>query len=111
LDEPTNHLDPAARGALLTSAMRLGITVVTALHDLTLIEALANHVAVLRQGRLAAFGHPADILNPDTVQEIFGVQMFRLAHPHEPRILPSLDIVIGGQDCIAAQDKPGRLPT
>ena len=33
LDEPTNHLDPAAKGALLTAAMQLGITVVTALHD------------------------------------------------------------------------------
>ncbi len=98
LDEPTNHLDPAAKGALLTAAMRLGITVVSALHDLTLIEAFATHVAVLRQGRLAAFGHPADILTPDTVLEIFGVRLFRLAHPHEPRILPSLDVLIGDHD-------------
>ncbi|MEM7504893.1 MAG: ABC transporter ATP-binding protein, partial [Pseudomonadota bacterium] len=44
LDEPTNHLDPAARGALLTAALRLDITVVTALHDLTLIESFASHV-------------------------------------------------------------------
>ncbi|MEM9140068.1 MAG: ABC transporter ATP-binding protein [Pseudomonadota bacterium] len=96
LDEPTNHLDPAARGVLLTAALELGITVVTALHDLTLIEAFATHVAVLRSGRLAAYGHPADILRPGTVKEIFGVSLFRLDHPHENRILPSLDIPIGG---------------
>jgi len=95
LDEPTNHLDPAAKGALLTAAIRLGITVVTALHDLTLIESFAHHVAVLRKGRLAAFGHPADILRPDTVQETFGVSLYRLNHPHEERSLSSLDIVIG----------------
>ena len=95
LDEPTNHLDPAAKGALLSAAMRLGITVVTALHELTLIEAFATHVAVLRQGRLAAYGHPAEIFTPDTVHETFGVRLYRLEHPSERRILPSLDIVIG----------------
>ena len=95
LDEPTNHLDPAAKGALLSAAMRLGITVVTALHDLTLIDSFAHHVAVLQKGKLAAFGHPADILQPDTVQETFGVSLYRLNHPHEERLLSSLDIVIG----------------
>ncbi len=96
LDEPTNHLDPAARGVLLTAVLELGITVVTALHDLTLIESFATHVAVLRQGWLAAFGHPADILQPGTVKEIFGVNLYRLDHPQENRILPSLDVPIGG---------------
>ncbi len=96
LDEPTNHLDPAARGVLLTAVLELGITVVTALHDLTLIESFATHVAVLRQGGLAAYGHPADILQPGTVQQIFGVSLYRLDHPQEKRILPSLDIPIGG---------------
>ena len=95
LDEPTNHLDPAAKGALLTAAMQLGITVVTALHDLTLIDSFASYVAVLRQGELAAFGHPMDILNADTVYETFGVQLFRFQHPQEPRTLPSLDVEIG----------------
>lgn len=95
LDEPTNHLDPAARGALLSTTLRLGITVVTALHDLTLIEAFASHVAVLSKGRLAAYGHPADVLQPETVNDVFGVNLYRLDHPRENRILPSLDIVIG----------------
>jgi len=95
LDEPTNHLDPAAKGALLSATMGLGITVVAALHELTLIETFASHVAVLRKGRLAAYGHPAEIFTPDTVREIFGVGLYRLAHPLEQRILPSLDIAIG----------------
>jgi len=96
LDEPTNHLDPAARGALLSAAQRLGVTVVAALHDLTLIEAFASHVAVLRGGHLAAYGHPAEVLRPEVVQAIFGVNLYRLEHPHEDRVLPSLDIPIGG---------------
>ncbi|MEL7153712.1 MAG: ABC transporter ATP-binding protein [Pseudomonadota bacterium] len=95
LDEPTNHLDPAARGALLTAALDLGITVVTAMHDLTLIEAFATHVAVLQKGCLAAYGHPADILQPEPVREIFGVSLYRLQHPKEDRVLPSLDVPVG----------------
>lgn len=95
LDEPTNHLDPAARGTLLSAALELGITVVTAMHDLTLIEAFASHVAVLHSGELAAFGHPADVLNPETVNQWFGVNLYRLPHPREDRVLPSLDIIIG----------------
>lgn len=95
LDEPTNHLDPAAKGMILTAARKLGITVVSALHDLTLIEPFAHHVAVLREGRLAAFGHPADILQSDTVHATFGVSLYRLDHPREKRILSALDIVIG----------------
>ena len=94
LDEPTNHLDPAARGALLSATKQLGITVVTAIHDLTLIEAFASHVAVLNEGKLTSFGHPEDILNADTVKETFGVELYRLQHPHESRILPSLDVMI-----------------
>jgi len=98
LDEPTNHLDPAAKGALLTAAMQLGITVVTALHDLTLIDDFATHVAVLKDGSLAGFGHPSDIINPQIIQEIFGVQMFRLQHPNKQRMLSSLDVMMGGQN-------------
>ena len=49
LDEPTNHHDQAAKGALLNAAMQLGIKVVTALQDLTLIDDFATHVADLNK--------------------------------------------------------------
>ena len=97
LDEPTNHHDQAAKGALLNAAMQLGIKVVTALHDLTLIDDFATHVAVLKDGSLAGFGHPSDIINPQIIQEIFGVQMFRLQHLNEQHMLSSLDVMMSGQ--------------
>ena len=49
LDEPTNHHDQAAKGLLLNAAMQLGIKVVTALHDLTLIDDFATHVVDLKK--------------------------------------------------------------
>ena len=98
LDELTNQHDPAAIGALLNAAMQLGIKVVTALHDLTLIDDFATHVAVLKDGSLVGFGHPSDIINPQIIQEIFGVQMFRLQHPNKQRMLLSLDVMMDGQN-------------
>jgi iron complex transport system ATP-binding protein len=92
LDEPTNHLDPNARGALLGLVASLGITVVAALHDLTLIDAFASHVALVRNGRLEAYGHPEDVLSLSNIRRVFDVGFHRLPHPSEDRHLTALDI-------------------
>ena len=42
-------------------------------------------------------GHPSDIINPQIIQEIFGVQMFRLQHLNEQHMLSSLDVMMSGQ--------------
>ena len=94
LDEPTNHLDPCARGNLLNLISNLGITIIAALHDLTLIESFATHVAIIEDGKLIAYGHPDEILSPSMVRDIFEVDMHRLAHPTENRFIPTLDIRI-----------------
>uniref|UniRef100_UPI003BAA94B0 ABC transporter ATP-binding protein n=1 Tax=Stappia sp. TaxID=1870903 RepID=UPI003BAA94B0 len=94
LDEPTNHLDPRARGDLLSLVARLGITVIAVLHDLTLIEDFASHVALIDDGRLAAYGHPQEVLSGARVRETFEVDMHRLPHPFEDRLLCALDIPI-----------------
>ena len=67
LDEPTNHLDVRAQ---LTSSScsaprrAAGVTVLAALHDLSLAAAYADHVIVLDGGRVVAAGTPADVLTP-----------------------------------------------
>ncbi|MHC5653999.1 ABC transporter ATP-binding protein [Stappia sp.] len=94
LDEPTNHLDPRARGDLLSLVTRLGITVIAVLHDLTLIEDFASHVALIDEGRLTAYGHPRDVLSSARVRATFEVDMHRLPHPSEDRMLCALDIPI-----------------
>ncbi|MEM6985678.1 MAG: ABC transporter ATP-binding protein [Pseudomonadota bacterium] len=94
LDEPTNHLDPSARGELLGLVAAMGISVVVALHDLTLIDALASDVAVIAGGRLVAFGPPAEALSTDRVRHVFRVDLLRLAHPTDERHIPALDIAL-----------------
>lgn len=92
LDEPTNHLDPQARGEQLSLVASMGIAIVAALHDLTLIDAFADKVAVLADGRLHAYGPPGETLSTSRVREIFGVDLHRLRHPEHDYHLPTLDI-------------------
>jgi cobalt/nickel transport system ATP-binding protein len=68
LDEPTAGLDPQSRGQLLDllAGWQCGLkTVVTATHDLDAVTEIADHCLVMHQGKLAAAGTPAAILNDD----------------------------------------------
>ncbi|MEM9605015.1 MAG: ABC transporter ATP-binding protein [Pseudomonadota bacterium] len=108
LDEPTNHLDPSARGALLGLVAAMGVTVVVALHDLTLIDNLADGVAVLADGKLVALGEPMRALSSDQVQRVFRVDLHRFAHPTAERRIPALDIVLTTPP--TAHTAPSRNP-
>jgi iron complex transport system ATP-binding protein len=77
LDEPTNHLDVAAQLELLTllreHASR-GMTIVTALHDLSLAADQADAVVVVADGRVVASGPTRAALTPELIREIYGVR-------------------------------------
>jgi len=92
LDEPTNHLDPQGRGEQLALVASMGIPVLAALHDLTLIDAFADKVAILSDGQLRAFGPPDQTLSTANVRAVFGVDLHRLKHPARDYDLPTLDI-------------------
>ncbi|CAN5225986.1 ABC transporter ATP-binding protein [soil metagenome] len=85
LDEPTNHLDISAQLHLLTFVRDLSITTVAALHDLNLAAAFCEHVLVLSDGRLAAAGHPRDVLTPGLLRDVYGVDADVLVHPRTGR--------------------------
>jgi ABC-2 type transport system ATP-binding protein len=61
-DEPTAGLDPVAAAALrddlATLAAHEGVTVFLTTHNLVEAERLCQQVAVIRQGKLLALGHP-----------------------------------------------------
>jgi ABC-2 type transport system ATP-binding protein len=65
LDEPTAGLDPIAASALredlATLAAQTGVTVFLTTHNLAEAEKLCAQVAVIRQGRLIAIGHPDEL--------------------------------------------------
>ena len=65
LDEPTAGLDPVASAALRDDLARLaaseGATVFLTTHNLGEAERLCAQVAVIRQGKLMAVGHPDEL--------------------------------------------------
>ncbi len=81
LDEPTASLDLAHQHATLHLAKELaqqGVGVVAVVHDLNLAALYADRVAVLSHGQLAALGSPEDVLLPEMIQEVFGLEVRRI---------------------------------
>jgi ABC-2 type transport system ATP-binding protein len=73
LDEPTTGFDPAARRAawdVIRSLRSLGKTILLTTHYLDEAEQLSDRVAVLREGRIAAIGRPADLAGSAPATEI-----------------------------------------
>jgi iron complex transport system ATP-binding protein len=94
LDEPTNHLDVSAQLSLLHQVRGLGLTSVLALHDLNLAAAYCDRIVLLQAGRLVAFGTPAEVLRPEIIRSVYGVDCDIVPHPRTGRPV----IVFSGPD-------------
>ena len=79
LDEPTSALDIGHQQQALELVDRLrhehGLTVVSAMHDLTLAGLYADRLALLHQGHVVASGDAAHVLRPETLSEFYGVSV------------------------------------
>jgi iron complex transport system ATP-binding protein len=75
-DEPLAALDVRHALEVLVLAeelKRAGRTLLISLHDLRLAHCL-DRVAVLHEGRLCAYGPPAEVLTPELLRKVFGVK-------------------------------------
>ena len=77
LDEPTVHLDlrhqVEAMELLVDLNERDGTTIIAVLHDLTLAAHFFPRLVLLDGGRVVADGPADDVLRPDRVRAVFGV--------------------------------------
>jgi iron complex transport system ATP-binding protein len=94
-DEPTAHLDIAHQLMLMDHVRELtqtGIAAFVNMHDLNLAAAYADHLVVLKSGRLVAQGKPGDILTNELLAEVFCVdgRIGEVPPPGVPFLLPHL---------------------
>lgn len=64
-DEPTSALDPLTTKSVLELLkdinQKLGVTIIIITHELSVVQAICSHVAVISEGRLAESGAVADV--------------------------------------------------
>jgi ABC-2 type transport system ATP-binding protein len=78
LDEPTASLDPEigdwVRGFLEDYRARTGATIMLASHNMAEVERLADHVLMMREGRIVERGTPAELVarhGLNNLEEVF----------------------------------------
>ena len=85
LDEPTASLDLGHQldvQQLLAGLNRdRGVTMVLSTHDLNLAAGLCRRLILLRGGRVIAQGPTEDVLTPETVRALYGVDADVRRHP------------------------------
>jgi iron complex transport system ATP-binding protein len=78
LDEPTTFLDMAHQLEVLELLERLnreeGRTILMVLHDLNNASRYSDHIVALSEGRVFDAGAPQDVVTPDLLREVFGVE-------------------------------------
>lgn len=78
LDEPTANLDVHHQVQVLDLVRELvserGLSVVMAIHDLGLAARYCDQLVLMHRGRSVRVGPPDEVLTPENLREVFGVQ-------------------------------------
>jgi len=92
LDEPTTYLDLRYQLELLELLKNLnhdrGIAIITVLHDVNLAARFSDRLALLKQGNLCHLGAPTDVLTPENLAAIFGMNAAIVQTPVGIQICP-----------------------
>ena len=94
MDEPTSHLDLRYQIEFLELSVALAKeqnkTVLIALHDLNLAARFGDEVLAMKDGTIAALGKTEDVLEPATIEHIYGlaVDVFKSPDSRRTVIIP-----------------------
>lgn len=85
LDEPTASLDLRHQLEVLETVCRLasegGMAAAAAIHDIALAARFCDQLLVMEGGRAVVKGAPAEVLTPDVLERVFGVDAVVEVHP------------------------------
>lgn len=86
LDEPTNHLDIYYQFQIFDLVKKLNVTVLSAIHDLNIAAMYCNKLYVLKDGRIYKTGTPEEILTPQLIYEVYGINADVRVHPKTEKL-------------------------
>lgn len=76
LDEPTSHLDLRHQGEIVGLLRRLnhrdGTTILLVSHDLNLAAEISDRLLLLSRGRVVRLGDPAEVLEEEGLEAVYG---------------------------------------
>ena len=109
LDEPTSHLDIRYQVEILELVAGLGVTVLAAIHDISLAALFCDAVHLITDGQLIDGGPPEEVLTIDTVRAAYGAEVLVIDHPEtgKPHLIPRR---ARRPDQPAPQDSPAPDP-
>ncbi len=85
LDEPTANLDIAHQAMMFKLVRKRCIesnySAIVITHDLNLAAEFADEILMLKDGRIAAKGMPAEVLSAENVKDVFGVKVLLDMNP------------------------------
>ncbi|THE09853.1 ABC transporter ATP-binding protein [Bacillus timonensis] len=81
LDEPTNHLDIQHQLQIFDLIKGLGVTVLSAIHDLNLAALYCDRLYAVKDGRVLLAGTPEEVLTSKSIYKIYGVWSDVTIHP------------------------------
>jgi iron complex transport system ATP-binding protein len=90
LDEPTNHLDIRYQMEILELVSELDVTVLAALHDLSLAALFCDTVYLLADGVIVTGGPPKAVITTEMVRHAYGADVLVVEHPDTgtPHLMP-----------------------
>ena len=96
LDEPTTYLDICHQLEIMQLITRLnqelGLTVVMVVHDLNHAIMYADHVVVVKAGKLVTSGAPREIITADLLADVFKVKADEFTLSNDLRALVPVDL-------------------
>jgi iron complex transport system ATP-binding protein len=92
LDEPTAHLDFKNQymvlGMVKKVARERGIAVVMSLHDPNQAMQFSDCLVLINAGRIFSMGRPEDVVSPESIRELYGIDTDVIYHGGRKLIMP-----------------------
>lgn len=88
LDEPTTFLDLKVQVDVMTLLQKVaesGRTLIVVMHELNIAAAFCDHLVMMREGMIVASGMPTDIMTPERLKQVFGLDAQVIPDPETGR--------------------------